>query len=84
VSAGAVSRSMTATIRQGVSTFLAIAGLISLAVGLLYLLAGQAVPHFLQGQAHGGHHVRRAAACLIAGGTCVAVAWLLRGRRRAA
>jgi hypothetical protein len=84
VSAGAVSRRLTLAIRHCVSGFLAVVGLITLAIGLLYVFADRAVPHLLQGQAHGGHHVKRAAACLIAGSACVVTAWLLRGRQRAA
>jgi hypothetical protein len=84
VSTGDVSRRWTLAARQAGAGFLAVVGLITVAVGLLYRFAGRSVPYLIQGQSHGGHHARRAAVCLIAGALCLAAARLLRGRRHAA
>jgi uncharacterized membrane protein YidH (DUF202 family) len=79
-----ISRRLTLSIRQAVAGFLAVVGLITVAVGLLYVVADRALPRMVQGHAHGGHHAKRAAVCLVIGGACLAAAWLLRGRRRPA
>jgi hypothetical protein len=69
-------------VRQGLSTFLAIAGIVAIVLGLLYLFDGSVLPHVLQGSSYTSHPARRATACLVAGAACVIVAWLIRARRR--
>jgi hypothetical protein len=82
VSAASLTRRWTSAVRQGISTFLGIAGTVAIVIGLLYLFADGSVPHVLQGSAHTGHHARRAAACLAGGAACVIGSWLIRVRRR--
>jgi hypothetical protein len=83
MSAADVSRRLTLAAREGLSTFLAVVAVVAVVVGLLYLFAGGALPHLLQGHAHTGHHARRAAICLVGGGSCAVAAWLIRARRPA-
>jgi membrane-bound ClpP family serine protease len=68
-------------LRHALTTFLGVAGLVALVLGLMYLFANGALPYLLQGSAHTGHHVKRATLCLIAGGACLVVAWLIRAPR---
>lgn len=81
---------------QGVTNFLAIAGIVAVVFGLLYRFAAGQVPHLLQ--AHGAfvekgsallrgpgpagpdHH--RAVVLLAAGALSLVLAWLIRPRRR--
>lgn len=69
-------------VRRGIATFLAIAGIVAIVFGLLYLSASSKMPHLLLGHVHRGHHLRRAEICLLGGAASVAVAWLLRGRKQ--
>ena len=69
-------------VRRGIASFLAIAGIVAIVFGLLYLSAGSKMPHLLVGHVHHGPHLRRAEICLIGGTACVAVAWVLRGRKQ--
>ena len=69
-------------VRQGVSTFLAIVGVVAIVVGVLYLLAARNLPLIFQGAVHTQHHPYRAGACLAAGVGCLVVAWLIRVRHR--
>jgi hypothetical protein len=78
-----VARRVTTAVRDGLSTFLGIVGIVAIIIGLLYLFAGGAVPHVLMGGPHPGPHTRRAAACLIGGAACVVGAWLIKVRHRA-
>ena len=77
------SQGAAAVVRNGVAVFLAIAGVVLLVFGVLYLTAGRLLPHVIQGSSHSGHHVKRAAACLVVGALCAVVAWFIRARRRA-
>jgi MYXO-CTERM domain-containing protein len=81
---------------RGVTNFLAIAGIVAIVFGLLYRFAAGSVPHLLQ--AHGslvrssgallrGHSTtaadsHRATILLAAGALSLAVAWLIRPRRK--
>jgi hypothetical protein len=81
---------------QGVTNFLAIAGLVAVVFGLLYRFAAGSVPHLLQ--AHGallqksgallrGHGAtaadsHRATILLASGALSLLVAWLIRPRRK--
>jgi hypothetical protein len=76
-----VARRVTTAIRDGLSTFLAIVGIVAIIIGLLYMFASGAVPHVLMSGPHPGPHTRRAAACLIGGAACVVAAWLIKVRR---
>lgn len=82
MSAGGATRRLAATVRDGVAAFLAIAGLVAIMIGLLYLVADGTLPHVLQGATTSGHHLRRAVACLAGGAASVGAAWLIRVRRR--
>jgi hypothetical protein len=82
MSATNVSRRLGVAIREGLVTFLGVVAVVGIVVGLMYLMAAGALPHLLQGRAHAGHHARRAAACLVAGGACAVTAWLIRDRRQ--
>jgi hypothetical protein len=83
MSAGGATRRLADAVRDGVSTFLAIAGLVAIMIGLLYLVADGTLPHMLQGATTSGHHLRRAIACLAGGSASAGAAWLIRVRRRA-
>ena len=69
-------------VRRGIASFLAIAGIVAIVFGLLYLSVGAKMPHLLLGHVHRGRHLRRAEICLLGGGVCVVAAWLLRGRKQ--
>ncbi len=77
-----VTRGLAVAVREGVATFLAIAGVVSIMIGLLYLLADGDLPYVLQGTTTTGHDLHRAVACLGGGAACVIVAWVIRVRRR--
>jgi hypothetical protein len=77
-----VTRGLAVAVREGVATFLAIAGVVSIMIGLLYLLADGDLPYVLQGTTTSGHDLHRAVACLGGGVACVIVAWVIRVRRR--
>jgi hypothetical protein len=76
------TRGLAVAVREGVSTFLGIAGLVAIMIGLLYLLADGDLPYVLQGASTTGHDFRRAVACLGGGAACAVLAWLIRVRRR--
>lgn len=82
MSAGGVTRRLADAVREGVSMFLGIAGLVAIIIGLLYLVADGELPHVLQGTVTTGHDLRRAVACLGGGAVCAGAAWLIRVRRR--
>jgi hypothetical protein len=81
---------------QGVTNFLAIAGIVAVVFGLLYRFAAGQIPHLLQAHAallrghaallrgHGaaGPDSHRASVLLAAGALSLVVAWLIRPRRR--
>jgi hypothetical protein len=71
-------------VRCGLSTFLGIAGIVAIVIGLLYLLVPQWLPNLLQGGAHTGHHVPRSIVYLVIGAACVLMAWMIRARQPAA
>jgi hypothetical protein len=83
MSAASVTRTWAHSVRDGVAAFLAIAGVVAVIVGVLYLTAGHSLPHLFLGASHHGHHIRRASACLAGGALCIAAAWLIRVRKRA-
>jgi hypothetical protein len=83
MSAASLTRRYARALRRGVATFLGIAGLVGIGIGLLYLLADGDVPHVLQGASAPNPDVGRAVACLAAGGVCVVSAWLVRVRQPA-
>ncbi|HEY3979188.1 MAG TPA: hypothetical protein VGM79_18080 [Streptosporangiaceae bacterium] len=81
---------------RAVTNFLAIAGIVAIVFGLLYRFAAGSVPHLLQAHASlldkGGVLLRghsaaaadshRATVLLAAGALSLAVAWLIRPRRK--
>jgi hypothetical protein len=83
MSAASPTRRYTRALRHGLATLLAIAGLVGIGIGLLYLLADGAVPHVLQGASAPNPDVGRAVACLATGSVCVGFGWLMRVRRPA-
>jgi hypothetical protein len=83
MSAASVTRRWAHSVRDGVAAFLAVAGVVAIVLGALYLSAGHALPHLLLGASHHGHHIRRASACLAGGALCLAAAWIIRVRKRA-
>jgi membrane-bound ClpP family serine protease len=83
MSTGGVTRRLADAVREGVSMFLGIAGVVAIIIGLLYLVADGELPHVLQGTMTTGPDLRRAVACLGGGIVCVGAAWLIRVRRRA-
>jgi hypothetical protein len=83
MSTGGVTRRLADAVREGVSMFLGIAGVVAIIIGLLYLVADGELPHVLQGTMTTGPDLRRAVACLGGGTACAGVAWLIRVRRRA-
>jgi hypothetical protein len=83
VSSTGVARRVTTAVRDGLSAFLGIVGIVAIIIGLLYLFAHGAVPHVLLAGGHSRPHTRRAAACLIGGAACVVGAWLIKVRHRA-
>jgi hypothetical protein len=83
MSAGGATQRLADAVRGGVSAFLAIAGVVAIMIGLLYLVADGTLPHVLRGAATSGHHLRRAIACLAGGAASAGAAWLIRVRRRA-
>jgi hypothetical protein len=78
-------RFLLGLVRQGVASFLAIAGIVFVVLGLLYRYAGGHVPHLLQRHVHGHLHTgpdaHRATLFLLAGAGCLLAAWLIRPRR---
>ena len=72
MSSADVSRRWTMAARRGIASFLAIAGIVAIVFGLLYLSVGAKMPHLLLGHVHRGRHLRRAEICLVGGGACVA------------
>jgi hypothetical protein len=83
MSAASVTRTWARSVRDGVAAFLAIAGVVAIVIGVLYLMAGHSLPHLLLGPSHYGHHIKRASACLAGGALSLAIAWLIRVRKRA-
>jgi Kef-type K+ transport system membrane component KefB len=55
---------------------LAVIGILALIAGIIYLAAGS-VPHFMAAGSHqhSGHHLIRAAVCLVVGVALLASAW---------
>jgi protein-S-isoprenylcysteine O-methyltransferase Ste14 len=55
---------------------LAVIGVLALIAGIIYLVSGS-VPHFMAAGSHqhSGHHLIRAAVCLVAGVALLAGAW---------
>jgi hypothetical protein len=82
MSSAGVTRRATQVVRDGVATFLAICGIVTVVIGLMYLVASGSLPHLLQGTLHSGHHLHRATICLAGGTGCLVVAWLIRVRHR--
>ncbi|HUZ23469.1 MAG TPA: hypothetical protein VMV07_06865 [Streptosporangiaceae bacterium] len=70
-------------VREGATTVLAVAAIVAIVLGLMYLLRSWDLPHLLLGQARTGDRVRRAVICLVAGCSCAVAAWLIRPRRPA-
>jgi hypothetical protein len=80
---------------QGVTSFLAVTGLVAVVFGLLYRFAAGQVPHLLQAHAAlvqgskllRGHQAaapdaRRGVILLAVGAACLLVAWLIRPRAK--
>jgi hypothetical protein len=80
---------------QGVTSFLAVTGLVAVVFGLLYRFAAGQVPHLLQAHAAlvqgskllRGHHAtapdaHRGVVLLAVGAACLLVAWLIRPRAK--
>ena len=82
MSATGITRGLAVAVRRFVSTFLAIAGVVAILIGLLYLVADGDLPHVLQGATTTGHDPRRAIACLAGGAVCAGAAWVIRVRHR--
>jgi hypothetical protein len=77
VSSASVS-SGASTSRKPLVIILAVVGIVLVIVGILYLVGGSAVPHFLVAGSHvkgKGHHLARGGVALIVGIAALIGAW---------
>jgi protein-S-isoprenylcysteine O-methyltransferase Ste14 len=75
VNSASVSSGSSSSNRVGV-IILAVIGVLALIAGIIYLVSGS-VPHFMAAGSHqhSGHHLIRAAVCLVVGVALLAGAW---------
>jgi uncharacterized membrane protein YidH (DUF202 family) len=59
----------TSTSRKPLVIILAVIGIVAIIVGILYLIGGSAIPHFLIAGSHvkKGHHLARGGVALVVG-----------------
>jgi len=76
VSSASVS-SGTSTSRKPLVIVLAVVGIVLIVVGVLYLIGGSAIPHFLVAGSHvkKGHHLARGGVALVVGIAALIGSW---------
>ena len=68
----------TSTSKKPLVIILAVIGIVAIIVGILYLIGGSAVPHFLVSGSHvkgNGHHLARGGVALVVGIAALIGSW---------
>ena len=68
----------TSTSRKPLVIILAVIGIVAIILGILYLVGGSAIPHFLVSGSHvkgNGHHLARGGVALVVGIALLIGAW---------